>query len=281
MSRSNKYILITGANSGIGRACAEFLAKKGFKIYACARKEEDIKELNNIENITAIKLDVTKGDDIQKAAEFIKQSKTGLFAIVNNAGIAVVGPLMDIPTDDLIQQFDINLIGVHRVTKTFFPFLLESKGRIVMISSNSGFISAPFFGPYCASKFALEGYSDALRRELLLYEVKVIIIQPGRIKTPIWDKGDQLLKEEKFKGSLFETEAKKIGEYAINKGKTDSLDPRKVAKLVYDTLTMENPKTRYMIVPDKFRNKLLKILPDKTIDKVIEKELRALKGENN
>ena len=279
MSILNQSILITGANSGIGRACTEYLALKGFKIYAGARKEEDIEDLNRIKNVIGLNIDVTDDQTIKEAFNYIKNEKSGLFALINNAGIATAGPLMDISTNDLITQFNVNLIGVHRITTTFFSLLLESKGRIIMISSNSGFFAAPFFGPYCSSKFALEGYSDALRRELLLYDVKVIIIQPGRIKTPIWDKGEKLL--SKFEGSMFEKEAYEIGKYAIEKAKSDSLDPLQVAKVILTSLTIKNPKNRYMIVPDMFRNKLLKVLPSKRIDKIIRKELIKIKFNTN
>ena len=199
--------------------------------------------------------------------------------IINNAGIVSAGPLMDINTNDLIDQFNVNLIGIHRITSTFFPLILESKGRIIMISSNSGFFAAPFFGPYSASKFALEGYSDSLRRELLLYDVKVIIIQPGRINTAIWSKGEELL--NKFKGSIFEKEAVVIGKHEIEKGKTDSLDPIEVAKIILKALIIKKPKNRYMIVPDMFRNKLLKILSSKRIDNILRKELYKIKNKKN
>jgi len=275
MTILNKHILITGANSGIGRACTEYLALKGFKIYAGARKKEDIEDLNEIKNVVGLKIDVTNDQTIEEAFDYIKNENSGLFAIINNAGIALAGPLMDISTNDLINQFNVNLIGVHRITKIFFPLLLESKGRIIMISSNSGFFAAPFFGPYCSSKFALEGYSDSLRRELLLYDVKVIIIQPGRINTAIWDKGEEFL--GKYKGSIFEKEAYKIGKYTIEKGKIDSLNPSQVAKVILTSLKTKNPKNRYMIVPDKLRNKLLKILPSKRIDKIIKKDLVKIK----
>ena len=279
MNISDQYILITGANSGIGRACTEYLALKGFKIYAGARKKEDIEALNKIKNVKAVKIDVTDDQTIREAFNYIKNENSSLFAIINNAGIASAGPLMDISTNDLIDQFNVNLIGIHRITTSFFPLLLKSKGRIIMISSNSGFFAAPFFGPYCSSKFALEGYSDALRRELLLYDVKVVIIQPGRIKTSIWDKGEKLLL--KFKGSMFEKEAYVIGKYAIEKAKSDSLDPLQVAKVIFTTLTIKNPKNRYMIVPDMFRNELLKVLPSKRIDKIIKKELIKIKFNTN
>ncbi len=275
MHYSNNHILITGASSGIGRACTEFLALKGFNIYAGARKKEDIEALNKIKNVIGLKIDVTDEQTINDAFNFIKNESSGLFAIINNAGIVSAGPLMDISTIDLINQFNINLIGIHRITSTFFPLILESKGRIIMISSNSGFFAAPFFGPYCASKFALEGYSDSLRRELLLYDVKVIIIQPGRVNTAIWSKGEELL--NKFKGSIFEKEAVIIGKHEIEKGKTDSLDPKEVAKIILKALNSKKPKNRYMIVPNVFRNKMLKILSSRRIDNTLRKELLKIK----
>jgi short-subunit dehydrogenase len=279
MKVTNKWILITGASTGIGRATAEYLASKEFSIYACARKDSDIKELNEIENVTAVKLDVTDEFSILEAVKFIKESKSGLYAVINNAGITKVGPLMDLPTQDIVDQFDVNLFGVHRVTRAIFPLLLESKGKIIMISSNSGFFAAPFVGPYCSSKFALEGYSDSLRRELLLYGVKVIIIQPGRIKTQIWNKAKEAVNSFANQTSIFEKEARAIGEYSIKKGQTESLSPIKVAELIYKVLITNNPKTRYLIVPDKFRNKMLRILSDKRIDRILEKELSKLKQE--
>jgi short-subunit dehydrogenase len=147
-----------------------------------------------------------------------------------------------------------------------------------MMSSNSGFWAAPFFGPYNASKFALEGYSDSLRRELMLYDVKVVIIEPGNINTPIWKKGEQFL--EKFQDSMFKQEARKLGEYAINKGTTKGLPPQKVAEAVYKALTKKRPKLRYLIVPDRFRNFLLKRLPASWIDNTIKKELEKFRSED-
>jgi short-subunit dehydrogenase len=276
MINSIKSVLITGASSGIGRACTEYLALNGFKIYAGARKNEDIEVLNRIKNVIGLKIDVTDEESIKYAFDFVKNENSGLFAIINNAGIVSAGPLMDINTNDLINQFNVNLIGIHRITTTFFPLILESKGRIIMISSNSGFFAAPFFGPYSATKFALEGYSDSLRRELLLYDVKVVIIQPGRINTPIWTKGEELL--DKFKGSIFEKEAAFIGRHEIEKGKTDSLNPKEVAKVILKALTIKKPKNRYLIVPNIFRNKMLKILPSKRIDNMLKKELLKIKN---
>ena len=279
MTISNNYVLITGASSGIGRACAEYLASKGVKVYAGARKQDDINKLNKIENIIALEIDVTKQDTIDNAIDYIKTQGTGLDVLINNAGIARAGPLMELPIEDLYEQFEVNLFGLHRITKAVFPLLLESKGKIIMMSSDSGFFATPFFGPYCSSKFALEGYSDSLRRELLIFGVKVIIIEPGRVNTSIWQKGEESLKTllERLKGSIFEKIAKEVGEYAIEKGKAEGLNPEEIAKLVHKIIHIEEPKTRYLIAPDKLRYRLIKLLPDKKIDKKYEKEFNKIK----
>ena len=272
-----KWILVTGASTGIGRAVTEYLTSHGFSVYAGARKPSDLEDLAKIENVIPLALDVTKNDDVTAAVEFVNKQGTGLFALVNNAGIASAGPLMDIPESELEEQLEVNLIGVHRVTKAFFPLILASRGRIIMMSSNSGFFAAPFFGPYNASKFALEGYADSLRRELLLYDVKVVIIQPGNINTPIWKKGEQLL--DKFPDSMFKVEARKLGEYAIKKGSTRGLPPRKVAEAVYKGLIKKKPKLRYLIAPDRLRNFFLKRFPASWVDNIIKNELKKLKSE--
>lgn len=274
-----KHVLITGASSGIGRSITEFLSGKGFKIYAGARRQSDIEELNKINNVRGIKLDVTDTGDIENLVNIIEEKGSGLFAIINNAGIAVAGPLMDITDPDMRAQFDVNFFGIHNVTGRLFPYILKSGGRIIMNSSDSGYYAAPFFGPYCASKFALEGYSDALRRELLIYGVKVIIIQSVYISTPIWDKGENLL--DKFKDSMFEKEAKEIGKFAIEKGKTRGLPPVKVAEAVFKSLTRKNPKNRYLIAKNHLESSLMKILPGKIIDRRIRKEIEKIKKSVN
>ncbi len=270
------WVLITGASTGIGRITTEYLAMNGFSVYAGARKKSDLDDLAKIKNVVPILLDVTKKEEVTAAVEFISTQGSSLFALINNAGIASAGPLMDLSVEVLQEQFEVNLFGIHRVTTAFFPFLLASKGRIIMISSNSGFFAAPFFGPYNASKFALEGYSDTLRRELLLYQVQVVIIQPGSINTPIWKKGEELL--DQFPDSLFRKEARKIGEYAIKKGTTAGLSPIKVAKVIYKALTEKKPKLRYVVAPDRFRNFLLKRLPARWVDNILKKELLKQKS---
>ncbi|MFZ1980357.1 MAG: SDR family oxidoreductase, partial [Smithella sp.] len=193
MMNNKKSVLITGASSGIGFATAEYLAAQGFHVYAGARDLSTLEGLSKNLNITHVKLDVTNTADIIEVKRIMEEKDTGLFGLVNNAGIAKAGALMDVSVEDLRTQFEVNLFGVHQITQAMFPLLLKTKGRIVMMSSDSGFFATPFFGPYCSSKFALEGYSDSLRREITPYGMKVIIIEPGRITTPIWNKGEKNL----------------------------------------------------------------------------------------
>ncbi|MBD3352133.1 MAG: SDR family NAD(P)-dependent oxidoreductase [Candidatus Lokiarchaeota archaeon] len=270
-----KCVLITGASTGIGRSTAEYLAAQGFLVYAGARKEQDLIALNEINNIMSIKLDITSPKEIASLKKFIEDEGNGLFAVFNNAGIAIAGPLMDISVEEIERQFQTNLFGLHRVTRAVFPHILEAKGRIIMMSSDSEFFATPFFGPYCSSKHALGGYSDSLRRELLLYGVKVVKIQAGRVNTKIWDKGRDMI--PKYKNSLFSDEATKIGEHAIHKGKTTGLDPIEVAKLIYKVLTIENPKASYLIAPSTLKYRIIKVLSERKIDKMVKKELQKYK----
>jgi short-subunit dehydrogenase len=279
-----KSILVTGANSGIGLATAEYLAVKGFHVYAGARDTRSLEALSKIPNITAIKLDVTNTADVIEVKRIIEEKGTGLFGLVNNAGITKAGALMDVSVDDMRAQFEVNLFGVHQITQALFPFILRAKGRIVMMSSDSGFFATPFVGPYCSSKFALEGYSDSLRREIIPYGVKVILIEPGRVISTIWDKGEKILADAKYINSMFWKEAKALGEYSIRKGKTEGLPPIEVAKIVHQALTLENPKLRYIVAKNSFEYLLMKIFPAWYVDKLVLKKVQDvtnLAGKNS
>jgi len=274
MTNNRPSVLVTGASTGIGLAITQYLASRGMHVFAGARKQEALESLAKNPNVTPIPLDVTKAENIKQAKKIIEEKTAGLFALVNNAGIGNGGPLMDVSVEDLRAQFEVNLFGVHQITQAVFPLLLKAKGRIVMMSSDSGFFATPFFGPYCSSKFALEGYSDSLRREIIPYGVKVIIIEPGRITTPIWDKGEKCL--NKYADSLFAVEAQAIGKYAIRKGKTAGLSPLEVAKTVYQVLTVPNPKLRYIVAENKFEYQMMKILPASYVDKLTLKKVQKV-----
>jgi len=272
--KTDKWILVTGASSGIGRAAVDSLVAGGFHVYACARKTEDLAELAEIKNIVPLKLDVTNERQINSAVDFVKKRNTGLAGILNNAGIAEAGPLMDLDTETLRWQFEINVFGLHAVTRAFFPLLLESKGRIVMMSSDSGFFATPFVGAYCASKFALEGYSDSLRRELMDFDVDVILIQPGRVKTPIWDKSNQFL--NRFPGSIFEKTAVTLGKHAIEKGRTTGLEASVLGKVVLQAFNTRKPRTRYLVSQSNLKYYLVKILSDRRVDRMMQSEIAGL-----
>ena len=274
MMNNQPSVLVTGASTGIGLAITQYLASRGMHVFAGARKQEALESLAKNPNVTPIKLDVTNAEDIKQAKKMIEEKTAGLFALVNNAGIGNGGPLMDVSVEDLRAQFEVNLFGVHQITQAVFPLLLKAKGRIVMMSSDSGFFATPFFGPYCSSKFALEGYADSLRREITPYGVKVIIIEPGRVTTPIWDKGEKSLNQ--YADSLFAAEARAIGEYAIRKGKTTGLAPLEVAKKVYQVLTIPNPKLRYIVAKNKFEYQMMKILPASYVDKLTLKKIQKV-----
>ncbi|HME56070.1 MAG TPA: SDR family oxidoreductase [Candidatus Lokiarchaeia archaeon] len=267
-----KWVLVTGASTGIGRAITEYLAKNGFNVYACARNQSDLDDLAGIANVKSIKVDVTSPDDVKDAIDLVNHEGTGLFGLVNNAGIAVAGPLVDITDEDFKMQFEVNMFGVHRMTRAFFPLLLESKGRIVMMSSDSGFFATPLTGAYCASKHAIEGYADSLRRELFLVGVKVVIIEPGRIKTPIWEKNTIAL--DKYKDSIFAKVALKLGADEIKKGIAKGLPPVEVAKKVYSALVAKKPHLRYSITDDPVQFKLTRVLPPSWIDKMVQSVLK-------
>ena len=272
-----KAVLVTGANSGIGLATSEYLASRGFHVYAGARNTDSLNDLCKNPNITPAKLDVTKAKDVSSVKKIIEKKGKGLFGLVNNAGIAKVGPLMDVSVEDIRAQFEVNLFGVHQVTQALFPLLLEAKGRIVMMSSDSGFFATPFVGLYCASKFALEGYADSLRREVLNHGVKVILIEPGRVKTPIWQKGEKEIKKSGInQSSIFWKEAMAMGKYALHKGKSSGLPPLAVAKTVCQALTVKKPKLRYIVAENKFEYQLMKILPASFVDKLVTNKVQKV-----
>ncbi|MBU2644243.1 SDR family oxidoreductase [bacterium] len=272
--QQDKWILVTGSSTGIGRAAVEALSTGGFKVYASARNPGDLESLSRLKNVVPVQLDVTDETQIASAVAFVRKQNTGLFGLLNNAGIVAAGPLMDLNINDLRTQFEVNLFGLHAVTRGFFPFLLASRGRIVMMSSDSGFFATPFVGAYCASKFALEGYSDSLRRELNGFGVDVVLIQPGRVKTPIWDKGAPFL--NRFPGSMFEKTAVALGKHAIQRGKTRGLEASVLGKVIEHAFFVKKPKIRYLVSRNNFRYTLIKLLSDRRVDRMVQAEITAL-----
>lgn len=182
---SGKSILVTGASTGIGRNLAETLASKGYHVYAGARKEKDLAALNAIKNITAVRLDVTKQNQIDDVVALIQKSNTGLYALVNNAGIGGGGPVLDTSVEDQTLVYSINVEGVYRVTKAFAPMIIESKGRISTTGSIAGTIARSSSSAYSGSKHWIEAYTDALADEMSAKGVAVSVIEPGNYQSQI------------------------------------------------------------------------------------------------
>ncbi len=184
---NQRAVLITGASSGIGRVTAELLAESGYFVYAGARKQEDIDALNRIDNIMAIRLDVTKQDEVDTAVAVIREQGRGLWGLVNNAGINLVDPLVEVDLADVEFLFDVNVFGVMRVTKAFAPMIIESEGRIVNISSIAGILSGGItgYGMYSMTKHSIEAYTDHLAWELARFGVSVSAVEPGNFNSQI------------------------------------------------------------------------------------------------
>lgn len=267
-------ILVTGAASGIGRATVLTLAKRGFGVYATYatdKSQSELEILQGVGGIETFKLDITNDADVESAVAFIEERGINLLALVNNAGIFSPGPLMEYPVERLIEQYNVNVFGTHRLTKALFPLLLKSRGRIVNVSSVAGFVATPFSGPYTSSKHAIEGWSDALRRELMPLGVKVIVVQPALINTPLWDK-DIEGRIERYRGSVFYEANRKKLEHETAEAKTHGVKPEVVAEAIYQALTEAKPKPRYLVTNHPIQHRLVRFLPDTLLDRLVTKE---------
>lgn len=248
---AQKAVLVTGASSGIGRNIAETLAAKGYLVYAGARKPEDLAALNRIDNVVAIRLDVTVQSDIDAAVANIRKRGTGLHGLVNNAGVAVVAPMIEVDEEDMRFQMDINVLGPYRVTRAFAPLLIESKGRVTTTGSISGTLSVPFLGPYSMSKHAVEAYTDTLAAEMEKFGVKVSVIEPGNFNSEIFAAMRKRMEQrgKTLQGSLYQAEL----EERLLKRPTDRSqypEPDAVSAAVMHALFDPAPRRRYMVVPN-------------------------------
>jgi len=257
MSTSNdgKSVVITGASTGIGAVCALHLDKLGFRVFAGVRKDEDGEALKAraSERLRPIQIDVTQTDPIAAAAAEVSEAvgAEGLDGLVNNAGIAVAGPLEFLPIEELRRQLDVNVIGLVAVTQAFLPLIRKARGRIVNIGSISGKRTRPFVAPYAASKHAIEALSDGLRMELRAWGIEVCLLEPGTIATPIWEKtrvkSDVLEKDMPEECKRLYGPAMDKLKVAIERIVTKATPPEDVAKTVLHALTAPRPKTRYLM----------------------------------
>lgn len=267
-----RLALVTGTSTGIGRAIAIHLGQRGFEVLAGVRKPEDAPP-----GLEPIVLDVTSEDDIAAAAGRVGGT---LHALVNNAGIAVNGPVEIVPVEHWRRQFEVNVFGQVAITRALLPALLNARGRIVNISSISGRAAWPLIGPYTASKFALEAVTDTLRREVGPHGVHIVSVEPGGIATPVWDKsreeGERVL-------SAMPADARRRYDGLIagivhqaERLARDGLPPEAVAEVVGDVLTTRRPRTRYVIGGQaKAQAVLARLLPDRAFDALVARALAS------
>lgn len=250
-----RSVVITGASTGIGRASAVRLARAGINVFAGVRKEADGDALKGDSSaITPLIIDVTDRSSLETAAATVSEKTGGrLDGLVNNAGVAVPGPLELVALERWRQQFEVNVLGMVSATQVFLPAIRAARGRIVNMGSIAGRAPAlPLLGPYAASKWAVEAVTDALRTEVQSWGIKVSLIEPGNIKTPIWDKGDEILadlseEDRHLYGPLIERGRKLIRFFDSN-----GIDPDKVARRVEHALTASVPRNRYLVGIDAF-----------------------------
>lgn len=271
-----KAVLVTGASTGIGRNIAETLAREGHFVYAGARKPADIAELSGIDNVQGIRLDVTVQEEIDAAVELVRDGGRGLYAIVNNAGVNVVGPLIELDEGELDFLFDVNVYGPYRVTKAFAPLIIESQGRINNVSSISGTLSGPLYGIYSMSKHALEAYTDSLALEMAQLGVKVSAVEPGNYKSRIGDsRCERLLSQDTNpEESYFQDYMNRVLDSCKDRGENTEAEPDAVSAAVLHALFDEDPKDHYMVVPNQFQAEI-------TVRKAIEEVVVLNKGQEH
>jgi NAD(P)-dependent dehydrogenase (short-subunit alcohol dehydrogenase family) len=280
MDVHQKNVLITGASSGIGEGCSLRLDALGYRVFAGVRKPTDGESLRGKSSgrLTPVSLEVTSADSISGAVAAL--GGVPLAGLVNNAGVAIAGPLELVPMDLWRRQMEVNVMGPVAVTQAFLPQLRAGRGRIVNIGSIAGRSALPLAGPYCASKHALEGLTDSLRMEVKRWGITVSIVEPGAVKTPIWDKslGDADELRRQAKPDLFELyralveKMLKVVQVAARTGSP----VEDVAKAVEHALTSARPKTRYVVGRDAKIRMLLNRLPDLTRDSLILKQIEKM-----
>lgn len=243
-------VLVTGASSGIGRNITETLAKQGYFVYAGARKQEDLNALDAIDNVKSVRLDVNEQEEIDAAVAAIRREGRGLHGIVNNAGVVVLGPLIEIDEADMQFQMNVNLFGPYRITRAFAPMIIESQGRIVTIGSISGILSGPFAGPYSMSKHAVEAFTDSLAVEMEQFGVHVSVVEPGNYRSDILMTLRERMQRrgQTGEGSLYEERYKNI--LSTPADRAQYKEPDEVSAAVAHALFAENPKRRYLVVPN-------------------------------
>lgn len=281
-----KSIVITGVSSGIGYGAAKEFVRSGYRVFGSVRKEEDAEKLAAElgGNFRPLLFDVSDRDAVLRAAEEVGEALdgSGLDGLVNNAGTAVGGPLMLQPLDEVRMQFEINVVGLVSVTQAFLPLLgaeqhpAHRPGRILNVGSTGGKVASPFIGAYVGTKHAVEGISDAWRRELLPYGIDVVLIEPGAVRTEIWDKGASQV--GRYAGSDYADPVARFVEYTGRLAK-NGYSSERFGRHVREVFEKKSPRTRYAIVAGRLANFTIpKLLPDRWLDRLIGRNIGLSPG---
>jgi NAD(P)-dependent dehydrogenase (short-subunit alcohol dehydrogenase family) len=283
-----KSAVVTGSSTGIGWGIAKVLISKGFRVFGSVRKQADADRLQKEFGVNFVPLlfDVTDEAAVGRGTELVAAALGGetLAGLVNNAGIAIAGPLLYLKLDEFRKQIEVNLTGQLIVTQAFAPLLGADRsrksrpGRIVMISSVGGKNANPFMGPYNASKFGLEGMSESLRRELMIFGIDVIVVAPGAVATPIWDKADEV-DVNQYANTPYLKPLNVVKTVMLELGRK-GFPPEKLGEVVYTALTAAKPKVRYTVTPDPFQNFMTLNLPKRMVDNIVAGRL-GLKRETS
>jgi len=276
-TESNYPVLVTGASSGIGNHVAKYMAARGHIVYATARKNNDLAELKKIENVIPINLDTRNPQQIQEAFDFIVNEGKGLYGLVNNAGIGGLGMFSTWTDEEMVDIFNVNVFGAHRMTNTFVRLLIESKGRIVNIGSQGGIITSKYFGPYTMTKHALEAYTVSLNQELEPYGVWVSIVQPGGVVSNVgpnsiegtaarFQRAVPPFKEEAEQALASFSQPSPPEDEEESETNRKPSSPEVVSIAVYDALFSEKPKLRYLVGTKWEGDRVISALISKLLD---------------
>jgi NAD(P)-dependent dehydrogenase (short-subunit alcohol dehydrogenase family) len=280
-------VVVTGASSGIGWGITKVLTARGLHVFAVVRREEDGTRLvRAFENVTPVLFDVTDEAAVRAGAQSVRKALAGrtLMGLVNNAGIAIPGPILHQPLAEYRKQIEVNLIGAFAVAQAFVPLLGADRalngppGRVVNITSLGGKIASPLLAGYCSAKHGLEGFSESLRRELVVYGIDVVIVGPGAVRTRIWDKAQA--SEALYAATDFAPAMKALATL-MERAARDGLTVERVGELVHRVLTTPRPRVRYALAPDYFFAWLLpRALPRRWVDRIFAKRLGLSRRSN-
>jgi hypothetical protein len=284
---NSKDVVVTGVSTGIGWGTTKVLVSKGFRVFGSVRKQADADRLHSEfgDGFVPLMMDITDSDAVHQAAQKVGYmiGDRNLVGLVNNAGIVVSGPLLYLRPSEYRRQLEANMISPLVVIQAFAPLLGTDKkrqgpaGRIVNISSTGAKVAIPLIGGYSSSKAGLEGMSDALRQELMLFGIDVVIIEPGTVNTAMYDKGEKEDLSE-FKPTEYWEAVENFQKYIVTEARTNGLPPERLGEAVHVALTTAKPKARYAVVPQRFKNWTLpRLLPTRMLDAYLAKQMKLTK----